>query len=361
MELYNKHRPRKPEDMFLTSPIIEALPILINETVKDGKDTLPHVMLFISDTPGLGKTTLGRIIASELNPDISEAEREAIFRGFPNDLLIERGASESNKSEIVELEKRIEALAYSMHTDRRYVFMLNEVHAITTQTQRILLDSFSENIPDNVYVILTTTEPEKLREDLRSRFQAGTYTFHGPSDEDKRKIIQNTCDKESFIIEDKIVDRIIATSDGSIRTLIGTLQNYMSSGYTGIKAEVQNDTDEYTAAKTFILRLIDAGERPIQPNTKWADIKKLSDAVCPDKNIVAKRSLLSYIVHNILTWNEFSKHFKSPHKLEALNHVIDFVTDEFIPSPQMYLMNLYKTYYKIREKIIKASDEKPKR
>jgi len=76
MDLYNKYRQRELTDMYPTSKLIESLPRMITEVLEEGKDSIAHGMLFYSTRPGIGKTTVGRVLADKLNPTL----KPGVFR-----------------------------------------------------------------------------------------------------------------------------------------------------------------------------------------------------------------------------------------------------------------------------------------
>lgn len=128
-----------------------------NETIKDSlhsvlsrKKDIPHTFLF-SGPRGTGKTTFGRIIAKALDCKENLYEYDA-----------------ANTRGIETIRDLIHSARYNPMTGHTKVYILDECHQITSDGMEALLKTL-EHPPSHAYFILCTTEPEKLKETIRSR------------------------------------------------------------------------------------------------------------------------------------------------------------------------------------------------
>lgn len=236
MDLYNRIRPRKFEDMYRTSDFLANITARVDKTLK-GESGLGHIFMFYSEGPGLGKTSAARILASELNPSLTQEERDNIFFGRDNPVCIHVNAGATGKVDNTrELIERIEALSVPMY-DYKYVFIIDEVHKLTDASLDALLTP-TENISENVYVIMTTTDigrlskPKTPGEALLSRCEA--HRFYPLRKQELTRLVE-TCAKTqgTKVPESRVIDSIYTESSGSPRKALVLLSQYMESGTIG--------------------------------------------------------------------------------------------------------------------------------
>lgn len=154
--------------MFPTTDVLPTLPVIISNTKNGVEPSLQHRLLFEGDLHGLGKTTLARCIASDLNDHISEEERERIYNGIDCNTVKFRNAGSYRKLENArELEDEIESYRRVLDPGTRYFIIIDEIHRMVPAAISALLQPF-ENIPNNLYIIATTTDIDALRMDMES-------------------------------------------------------------------------------------------------------------------------------------------------------------------------------------------------
>ena len=236
MDLYNRIRPRKFEDMYRTSDFLANITARVEKALK-GEPGLGHAFMFYSEEPGLGKTTCARILASELNPELSQEERDNLFFGRENPVCTHINAGESGKVDNTrDLIDRITALAVPMY-NYKYVFIIDEVHKLTDASIDALLAP-TENISENVYIIMTTTDIGKLSkpktpgEALLSRCE--THRFYTLKKQELVRLVENCASIEGTKPpEARIMDAIYTESSGRPRKALVLLSQYMESGTIG--------------------------------------------------------------------------------------------------------------------------------
>lgn len=229
MDLYNKYRPRRFEDMYPTSPIVRSIGHRIATYLAEGTP-LPHAYLFRSVEPGLGKTTTARLMTIALNPDLSEGDREAIITGRSAEILLFReidGANDRKIAETRELAREIAALEYAA-IDGNFVFVVNEAHKLTADAQDVFL-ALLENIPENVFMIFTTTDESMLNSKLLSRFEKHDFQ---PLDEiSAASLLSDVYKAETGnIIAPSVCQEIYAEVGGRGRDMLILLSQYIGSG-----------------------------------------------------------------------------------------------------------------------------------
>ena len=138
------------------------------------QDRVHHAFLFCG-ARGVGKTSAARVLARALNCETGPTANACgtcaacteISAGTALDVFEIDGASNRGIGEIRELRDRV---AYSPQRDRYKIYIIDEVHMLTTEAFNALLKTLEEP-PSHVKFIFATTEPHKIPVTILSRCQ----------------------------------------------------------------------------------------------------------------------------------------------------------------------------------------------
>jgi DNA polymerase-3 subunit gamma/tau len=166
LALARKWRPRRFEDVMGQPHVVQAL-----KHALDGDKLHPAILL--TGTRGVGKTTLGRIIAKGLNCETGVTGSPCgkcpsclqLDEGRFVDLLEIDAASHTGVDDVREL---IEKSQYTPARGRYKVYLIDEVHMLSRNAFNALLKTLEEP-PPHVKFILATTDPQKLPVTVLSR------------------------------------------------------------------------------------------------------------------------------------------------------------------------------------------------
>lgn len=195
----------------------QALTTTLRNAVKTGK--LAHAYLFCGPR-GVGKTTCARIFAKAINCMSPTAEGEAC-----NECESCRAFNEQRSYNIFELDaasnNTVENIKTLMEQTRippqvgRYkVFIIDEVHMLSTQAFNAFLKTLEEP-PSYVVFILATTEKHKLLPTIISRCQI--YDFERMSVSDTIEHLKMVAEKEGISYDEEALTLIAEKADGGMR------------------------------------------------------------------------------------------------------------------------------------------------
>lgn len=216
--LARKHRSRSFDEVVGQAPIARTLKAAIDS------DRVHHAYLFIG-TRGVGKTSMARIFANELNnPEHKDDIADAIFAGGDTD-VIEIDAASHNKVE--EARELIANSAYRPLRGRYKIYIIDEVHMLSTAAFNALLKTMEEP-PEHVKFILCTTEAHKVPATIQSRCQR--FDFKNIPASNIAGHLKALIDSEGFTADEDLIFTLARLGNGSMRDALSLLDRLLAAG-----------------------------------------------------------------------------------------------------------------------------------
>ena len=251
--LYRKWRPQRFEDVVGQRAIVTALKNQITA------DRVGHAYLF-TGVRGTGKTTCAKIFAKAVNclhpvngDPCGECE---ICKGIDNGSLLDvvemDAASNNGVDDIRDLR---DETAYTPSACRYKVYIIDEVHMLSTAAFNALLKTLEEP-PAHVIFILATTEIQKVPATILSRCQRYDFTRIGPEDIARR--VEYIAGEEKLELTPEGAELIARLADGALRDALSILDTC-----AGVTAKIDADVVRRMAGVTdrsYLFRISDAIE-----------------------------------------------------------------------------------------------------
>ena len=253
--LARKYRPSTFEDLIGQEPMVTTLTnaFQLNRIAQ---------AYMLTGVRGVGKTTTARILARALNyeadgidaPTIEMAEHgahcDAIINSSHIDVVEMDAASHTGIGDIREI---IDAVKYKPAAARNKVYIIDEVHMLSTAAFNGLLKTL-EGPPEHVKFIFATTEIRKVPVTVLSRCQR--FDLRRIEGETMVAFLQGVAQKENVDVSDEALSLIARASEGSVRDALSLLDQAISHGGGGVTADQMRDMMGL-ANRTRIIDLFD--------------------------------------------------------------------------------------------------------
>lgn len=209
--LYRKYRSKSLKEIIGQEHITDTL----SEALKQGR--ISHAYLFTGPR-GVGKTSIARILAHEIN-DLPYVDDSTHI-----DIIEIDAASNRRIDEIRELREKVHVAP----TSAKYkVYIIDEVHMLTREAFNALLKTLEEP-PEHAVFILATTDAHKLPETIVSRTQRFSF-----KPVEKAKVVahlKEIAQKEGIKVRDDALELLAEHGEGSFRDSISLLDQASSHG-----------------------------------------------------------------------------------------------------------------------------------
>ena len=234
--LYRKYRPQTFESMVGQKHIVSTL----QNALTDGR--MAHAYLFTGPR-GTGKTTTARLLAKALmceagggaataHPDGTCEQCQEIARGTHPDVYELDAASRTGVDNV--RDEIINRVAFAPTQGRYKVYVIDEVHMLTTAAFNALLKTLEEP-PAHVVFVLCTTDPQKIPETVLSRCQR--LEFHRISDADIAERLEFVCTSEGFEYDSEALALVARHARGGLRDALSTLETLSVHGRGTVRVE----------------------------------------------------------------------------------------------------------------------------
>lgn len=373
--LYRKYRPSNFDEVVGQQPIIQTLKNAIVQ------NRIAHAYLFCGPR-GTGKTSIAKIFAKMLNCE-DESNKpcgkctncKMVQNGSHPDIIEIDAASNNGVDEVRNL---IDKVKYAPMQGKYKVYIIDEVHMMTTGAFNALLKTIEEP-PAHVVFILATTEPNKVIPTIISRCQR--FDFNKVSQKDIEKRLSIVCKEEKIEIDPEAIFLIAQLADGGMRDSLSILDQCIA--YCSSNITVDNVREIYGVLTTsdigklfehLYAHEVDALIQQIQEcSDKGMDLKRLtSDFITLLKeSIILDYSSNSQLVSN--THKEVIEKYllksPSPFRFNVLNELMDVfnkynyasnVLDYLETALLKSISNSYEIKSKTTHDVIEDSDRENK-
>lgn len=232
MPLAIDYRPQTLQDLEGNAALKKSLGAVLKRPLKE----IPHAFLFTGLSGG-GKTTLGGIVANALKCHKNELYEvnSAHFRGIDTARDLERAMRGA-----------------SMYGTVR-VWIFNECHKWTNDAQNAMLDII-EKAPAHIFLILTTTDPQKLITPLRKR--CVEYEVLPLNNDEMLDFLDYIVEEEKADVPQSIKEKIVNAANGSSRNALQLLETVIDLSPTDMEKAAIRLEDEETVTKDLIDALL---------------------------------------------------------------------------------------------------------
>lgn len=227
--IYRKWRPMVFEDIVGQQHITKTL----KNQITSGK--IGHAYLFCG-TRGTGKTTCAKVLARAVNclnnHDGSPCNECEICKGIIDGSILDVNEIDAaSNRKIDDIREIISDVKYVASTAKYTIYIIDEVHMLTTEAFNALLKTLEEP-PEHVIFILATTEPQKVPQTILSRCQR--FDFRRIRTDDIILRMKEIAYGDGLNISEKAYRMIARMGDGSMRDALSVLERVVSASGTDV-------------------------------------------------------------------------------------------------------------------------------
>lgn len=261
MPLHTDHRPSSLDDIVGSRSAVSAVRGWLDNPRRN------HAAL-IHGPKGCGKTTVARIMAKELgcSSDDFKEMNTADYRG------------------IGDMREMCADMLLAPMSGRVRVLLLDECHQLTNDAMAMLLKDLEEP-PDHIYILLSTTDPQRLLPTVQSR--CAKFQMHPLSDRDMEKLLGRICRKEGIELSPSVEEAIVESSMGSARDALVMLETVSGVSSESDQLAAVSVSLEKSSPAIAVARLLYSG------SAGWAQVAKAAAELQEDPE-GARHCILSY-------------------------------------------------------------------
>ncbi|MFH1712455.1 MAG: DNA polymerase III subunit gamma/tau [Patescibacteria group bacterium] len=257
--IYRKYRPKKFADVTNQNHVKVTLQ---NQIITD---KVAHAYIFAGPR-GIGKTTLARLLAKAVNchahkdgEPCNECDHcQHMNEGRALDVIEIDAASHTGVDNV--RENIIEASRFTPGQGKYKIFIIDEVHMLSTSAFNALLKTLEEP-PERVIFVLATTEVHKIPATILSRCQR--FDFHRIATSEIVVRLQQIAKEEKVKVEEEVLTSIARLSEGCLRDAESLFGQILALGETEIGYEQASLILPVTNTTT-VVELVDALSRADQ-------------------------------------------------------------------------------------------------
>ncbi|WP_412921493.1 DNA polymerase III subunit gamma/tau [Lactococcus raffinolactis] len=231
--LYRKYRSQRFDEMVGQEVVARTLKNAIIT------DQISHAYLF-SGPRGTGKTSAAKIFAKAINcPNQTDGEPcntceicQGVTNGSLEDVIEMDAASNNGVDEIRDIRDKS---TYAPSRAKYKVYIIDEVHMLTTGAFNALLKTLEEPT-ENVVFVLATTEIQKIPATILSRVQR--FAFRAITSHDITQHLSEVLTAEGVTFDEAAVALIANAADGGMRDALSTLDQALSFAENGLTLDV---------------------------------------------------------------------------------------------------------------------------
>ena len=232
--LARKYRPTNFDEVIGQDHVIKALVNSIDQNKI-------HQAYIFSGTRGVGKTTIARILAKCMNCESDSKPISTPCNKCSNTIEISEGRSvdfleidAASNTQVDKIRDLIETIEYKPAKGRFKIYLIDEVHMLSTASFNALLKTLEEP-PKHVIFIFATTNPEKIPKTVQSRcLQLNLKTVN---EELLAQHIQKILKLENINFDDCSTNMIANSAKGSVRDALTLLDQAIAYGNGELKED----------------------------------------------------------------------------------------------------------------------------